>query len=144
MARAPRSPFDVSRSTVVAAATALITRRSMTPMTRRTVVRPTQQWMPPEAVQSSCIGGISVIDDAVVENERAHARPLARVGRRIGSRRRCNHGDWIRTSTQRPRAFAPVVVFDASVALLLRGEPDAEVGVEIGAERGGPRERPPH
>src|SRR5262245_17829525 len=78
----------------------------------------------PEAVQSPCIGGIRVIDDAVVESERAHARPLTRVRRRIGSRRRCNHGDWIRTSAQLPRAFAPIVVFDRSVALLLRSEPD--------------------
>src|SRR5262245_21108397 len=39
MARALRSPFDVSRSTVVAAAIALIPRLAMTPMTRRTAVR---------------------------------------------------------------------------------------------------------
>src|SRR6266446_1459032 len=33
----------------------------------------------PEAVQSARIGGIGVVDDAVLERERAHARPLARV-----------------------------------------------------------------
>src|SRR6266478_4506416 len=31
----------------------------------------------PEAVQSARIGGIGVVDDAVLERERAHARPLA-------------------------------------------------------------------
>src|SRR3989442_8487519 len=33
----------------------------------------------PEAVQSARIGRIGVVDDAVLERERAHARPLARV-----------------------------------------------------------------
>src|SRR3989338_1574657 len=33
----------------------------------------------PEAVQSARISGIGVVDDAVLERERAHARPLARV-----------------------------------------------------------------
>src|SRR5262249_35443633 len=31
----------------------------------------------PEAVQSTRIGGIGVVDDAVLEHERAHARPIA-------------------------------------------------------------------
>src|SRR5206468_6347026 len=31
----------------------------------------------PEAVQSARIGGIGVVDDTVLEHERAHARPLA-------------------------------------------------------------------
>src|SRR5437899_433624 len=39
----------------------------------------------PEAVQSARIGGIGVVDDAVLEYERAHARPLARVRGRVGS-----------------------------------------------------------
>src|SRR5713226_2944916 len=33
----------------------------------------------PEAVQSARIGGIGVVDDAVLEHERADARPIARV-----------------------------------------------------------------
>src|SRR5213594_2251216 len=37
----------------------------------------------PEAVESARIGGIGMVDDAVLERERAHARPLARV--RAGS-----------------------------------------------------------
>src|SRR5262245_23461544 len=36
----------------------------------------------PESVQSARKRGIRVVDDAVVEHERAHARPLARVGGR--------------------------------------------------------------
>src|SRR5438067_9695383 len=42
----------------------------------------------PEAVQSARIGGIGVVDDAVVERERAHARPLARVRSPVGCRAR--------------------------------------------------------
>ena len=33
----------------------------------------------PESVQSTRIGGIGVVDDAILEHERAHARSLARV-----------------------------------------------------------------
>src|SRR5712671_240482 len=33
----------------------------------------------PEAIQSARIGGIGVVDDAVLERERAHARPLATI-----------------------------------------------------------------
>src|SRR4051812_47399846 len=40
-------------------------------------------------------------------------------------------------------SFALVVVLDAG-ALLLRGERDAEVEVEVAAERGRPGKRPPH
>src|SRR5206468_35870 len=93
----------------------------------------------PEAVQSARIGGIGVVDDAVLEHERAHARPLARVRGHVGS----GHGRDLRdgplAAAQLPlsndlpcerltcRRLAPVVVFDSSLALLLLGEPDAEV-----------------
>jgi hypothetical protein len=43
MARATRSPAGARRSMVMAAVTAAITRRSMTPTTRRIAVRPAQQ-----------------------------------------------------------------------------------------------------
>src|SRR5262249_54108790 len=43
-----------------------------------------------------------------------------------------------------PRRPTPVVVFDAPLELLLFGEPDAEVEVEVAAERGRPGKRPPH
>ncbi len=45
MARATRSPAGARRSTVMAAPTTAIARRSMTPMTRRTTIRPAQQWL---------------------------------------------------------------------------------------------------
>src|SRR2546422_447197 len=71
----------------------------------------------PEAVQSARIGGIGVVDDAILEHERAHARPLARIRGHVGS----GHG---RVLGDRPLAagfagqraylrwrLAPVVVF---------------------------------
>src|SRR5215475_11175469 len=39
----------------------------------------------PEAVQATPIGGIGVVDDAVLERERAHARPIAMVRGRVDS-----------------------------------------------------------
>src|SRR5438552_2991479 len=39
----------------------------------------------PEAVESARKRGIGVVDDAVLERERAHARPLARVRGHVGS-----------------------------------------------------------
>ena len=99
----------------------------------------------PEAVQPSCIGGISVVDDAVLERERAHARPLARVRGRVGS----GHGGEIGDRLHDRRHVhcvpaAPVVVFDDCLALLLLGERDVEVEVEVAAERGRPGKRPAH
>src|SRR3989475_9159434 len=84
----------------------------------------------PEAVQSARIGGIGVVDDTVLEHERAHARPLARVRGRVGS----GHGRVVADRRPRhaarhplvaaylPRRLAPVVVFDAPLALLFLGE----------------------
>src|SRR5437660_5565 len=40
----------------------------------------------PEAVHSARIGRIGVVDDAILERERAYAGPLARVCGRVGSR----------------------------------------------------------
>src|SRR6266496_2700834 len=39
----------------------------------------------PEAVQSARIGGIGVVDNAVLDHERAHARSLARIRGHVGS-----------------------------------------------------------
>src|SRR5438309_9373263 len=60
---------------------------------------------PPEAVQSARIGGIGVIDDAVLEHERAHARPLARVRGRVGS----GHGRVVADRRPRHAARHPLV-----------------------------------
>src|SRR5712691_5317782 len=87
----------------------------------------------PEAVQSARIGGIGVVDDDVLERERAHARPLAQVRGRVGSgHRREDDGPLVaslRTLAPLPRRLAAVVVFDTPLALLLLGEPDIEVDV---------------
>jgi hypothetical protein len=110
----------------------------------------------PEPVQSARIGGICVVDDPVLEHERAHARPLACVCGHVGSGHGRDFRDWPLATAQLPlsnglpcerltlRLLAPVVVFDTSLALLLVGEPDVEVEVEVAADRGRPRERPPH
>src|SRR2546425_4939101 len=101
----------------------------------------------PEAVQSARIGGIGVIDDAVLEHERAHARPLARVRGYVGSAHsRAGDrplGGGFRLGIQRVVA-ALVVVFDVPLALLLLGDRDVEVEVEVAAERGRPGKRPAH
>src|SRR6266478_5501365 len=47
----------------------------------------------PEAVQSARIGGIGVVDDAVLEHERADARPIARVRGYVGSGHGRDRGD---------------------------------------------------
>src|SRR5260370_28287996 len=92
----------------------------------------------PEAVQSARIGGIGVVDDAVPEDERAYARPLARIRGHVGP----GHG---REGDRPPAgavllrvqrmAAAPVVVFVTSLALLLLGDRDVEVAVEVAAVR---------
>ena len=71
-----------------------------------------------------------MIDDAVFENEGAHARPLARVGGHIGSghdrilndRPLAAFCHCVADPAWRQRRLAPVVVFDASLTLLLLGE----------------------
>src|SRR5439155_14680702 len=59
----------------------------------------------PEAVQSARIGGIGVVDDTVLEHERAHARPLARVRGRVGS----GHGRVVVDRRPRRAAGHPLV-----------------------------------
>src|SRR5882672_4235948 len=76
----------------------------------------------PEAVQSARICGIGVVDDAVLERERAHARPLARVRGYVGSAHgREDRGPLLailRTLAPLPCRLAPEVVFDAPLALI--------------------------
>src|SRR5688572_11944898 len=101
----------------------------------------------PEAVHSARIGGIGVVDDAVLERERAHAGPLARVGRRVGSGHRRERRGPVGCRARGylgDRRLAPVVVLDGPLALLLLREADAEVEVEVAAEGGRPREGPSH
>src|SRR3989442_410246 len=80
----------------------------------------------PEAVQSARIGGIGVVDDAVLEHKGAHARPLARVRGHVGSHHGRELGGISLTAGFRIRvqreAAALVVVFDGPLALLLLGD----------------------
>src|SRR6516164_9854364 len=75
----------------------------------------------PETVQSARIGGIAVVNGAFHERERAHARPFARVCKRIGSACGCQFDDdwrWSCCFIHRMAATL-VVVFDGSRTLLL-------------------------
>src|SRR5262249_21950815 len=73
----------------------------------------------PEAVQSARIGRIGMVDDGVLENEGAHSRPFAEIRWPIDSSPpyvlggRASPAGWL------PGVLASVVVFDASVVLLL-------------------------
>src|SRR3989442_3861332 len=96
----------------------------------------------PEAVHSARIGRIGVVDDAILERERAYAGPLARVCGRVGSRHGRERNSPLAVAL--PGRLAAKVVFDAPLALLLLGESNAEVGVEVAAERGRPGKRPTH
>src|SRR5262249_17446213 len=94
----------------------------------------------PQTVESARVLGISVVNDSVLEGERAHARSLAHVRRRIGSTHGRERGSPFAGAFPWPLAL--VVVFEASLALLFFGESDTEVEVEIAAERRRPRKRP--
>src|SRR6185369_2751488 len=87
----------------------------------------------PDAVHSARIRGIGVVDHAVLEHERAHARSLARVRGGVSSGRRRQLADRS-VAALLPRRLAPVVVIDGAVALLFRGERDVEIEVEVAAE----------
>src|SRR5712692_10413887 len=72
----------------------------------------------PEAVHPARIGGIGVVDDAVLERECADARPLARARGHVGSGHGRDLGDRpLAAGVPGQRAYlqlrlAPVVVFD--------------------------------
>src|SRR6266542_237104 len=48
----------------------------------------------PEAVEPARVGGVGVVDDAVLERERAHAGSLLRVGRPVRAGRGGPLGEW--------------------------------------------------
>src|ERR1700733_6000405 len=90
----------------------------------------------PESVQSTRMGGIGVVDDAVLDRESAHARPIARKGSPIGSARRREPGDSIGNLRRGERMVAaPIIVFNPSRALLFLGDRDIEIEVEVVAGR---------
>jgi len=79
-----------------------------------------------------------VVDDTVLENEGAHARPFAHERGPIDS------GPpyvLVRGAGRLQRVLAMIVVFDVALTLLLLSETDAVVKVEIAAERRGPIRR---
>src|SRR5262249_4595746 len=86
----------------------------------------------PETVQPSSVGGVGMVDDAVVERERTHARPLARERGHVGSGHGRHVGDGVAPVRRLPaleravvgRLLTPVVVFPAALPLLLLGELD--------------------
>jgi hypothetical protein len=75
------------------------------------------------------------VDDAVLECERAHSRRLARVRRRVRTGRG-GHLCEPRAGAfkDRLRIDRAVVVFDVPLALLLLGDRDGEVEIEVVAE----------
>src|SRR5690242_20563786 len=79
----------------------------------------------PEAVQSARIGGIGVVDDSVLERERAHPRPLARIGGQVGSGHGCELGGPLTAGVRlhlQLLAARLVVIFEGPLALLLLGD----------------------
>src|SRR2546429_4732367 len=100
----------------------------------------------PKAVQSTRIGRVSVVDNAVLERERAHARPLAYVGVHVGAA----HGGELtravgcRARRYRGNRFLLFVVVVDSLALFLFRERGAEVGVELAVGRRRPGKGPAH
>src|SRR6185437_9939621 len=99
----------------------------------------------PEPVQSAGIGRIGMIDDAVIENESAEARPLAHIRSRLGSSPgRVLDNDWRKRRRRHRVTAATVIVFGAPVALLLLGDRDVEVVIEVATPRRRPGKGPAH
>src|SRR5439155_5703984 len=118
-------------------------RRHQTPVSLRPLGARSSHWyMPHKCVQSARIGGIGVVNDTVFECQRAHAWPLANIRRWIGSAHRRESSSAFAGAF--PWLLEFVIVFEATLALLLLGEPNVEVGVKITAERRRPRKRPAH
>src|SRR5437667_10056190 len=65
VARATRSPDGARRSTVMAAAMTAVARRSMTPMTRRIAIRPTQHWLQWRPRRRPCRQAVPTSADSV-------------------------------------------------------------------------------
>src|SRR5215472_760449 len=85
----------------------------------------------PDAIHSTRVGGIGVVDHAILKHECAHTGPLANVRRRVGSAHSGEHRSSIRCRAGQLRPFlatctlwrlAPVVVLDPFLALVFLGE----------------------
>src|SRR5688572_11538863 len=102
----------------------------------------------PEAVQPARVGGIGVVDGAVVEREGAHAGPLARIRSHVGSAHGREQGfrplaATLLTGAPRQLRLALEIILDPLALLLLRIG-GGEVVVEVAAVRGRPGKRPAH
>ncbi len=128
-------------------------RRHQTPCSFRPSGARSSHWSrAPQDVESARKGRVRVIDLAAVEHERAHAGPLARmnVGASVPTRlraslRRLQLHCAFRTGSgslfrRRLRVDSCTRCRPRAAAL---GVSDAEVGVEVAAERRRPGERPP-
>src|SRR2546422_2087552 len=100
----------------------------------------------PQAVHAARIGGIGVVDAAVLECERAQALPLTYERRPVGAGSGCDLGgrSLLAGPQQRPLVLGAEVVFHDVRPLLILSPRRLEVVVEIAAERRRPGEAPPH
>src|SRR5450432_1874778 len=100
----------------------------------------------PEAVEPTRVGGIGVVDDAVLEHERAHAGPLPPERRPVGAdARRDRRADGPSARLRRRLlVLGREVVLPDARPLLLLGDAHPEVVVEVASERRRPREAPAH
>src|SRR5207302_8591737 len=95
----------------------------------------------PEDVQPALVRRVGVVDDAILERERAHAGPFSPVRRPVRSNARRDLGDErIRLAPLRqPQVRRAEVVLDGTRPPLLLGVRRMEVVVEVAVKRRSPR-----
>src|SRR5450755_3590385 len=99
----------------------------------------------PEAVQPARVRRVGVVDDAILERERAHARPLAPVRLPVRSDDAgCEVVEPGTVRTGRAEVRRAEVGLDRSRIPLLLGVRRVEVVVEVAVEGGRPGEAPAH
>src|SRR6266852_4000582 len=100
----------------------------------------------PEAVNPALVRRVGVVDDAILERERAHAGPFSPVGRPVRSNARRELGDkgTLLAAFRQPQVHRAEVVLDGSRLPLLLGVRHLEVVVEVAVERRRPGEAPAH
>ena len=91
----------------------------------------------PEDVQPARVRRVGVVDDAILQRERAHAGLFSRVRRPVRSNGSRDRGErWTLLAGLRwPHVHRAEVVLADSRLLLLLGVPRLEVVVEVAAER---------
>src|SRR5438132_8969150 len=102
---------------------------------------------PPEPVEAARVRRIRVVDPAVLERERAHARRLPEERVQVGADalRDLRDRTVFRNVGALPQVTGlEVVLDDGALSLLLLGIRDPEVVVEVVVVRRGPREVPAH